>query len=273
MPAGKRRYWEKTKDRWLLIMAILFSLLFMAADQTPPVLSAKRGVGRVMSIFRRGMNWLPDLVTLKARHREVLVRLGQYAVERNRYHEAKLENQQLRRLLGFTLRGRLECIPAEVIGRGAVGIAGTVHLDVGWRQGIRKNMALFTERGVVGQIVSVSVSSSVGLLLTDVNCRVSARVQRSRVLGIVRWLTGDVCLLEGVPLRNDVRIGDLVVTSGYGDIYPPGLPVGTVFEVSPDEEGLFQKVLLRTEVDMTRLEHVLALNKNGDEEGAAWKVE
>lgn len=259
MSASLSRTWEKTKDRWLVAAAILFSLLFMALDQSPPLVVAKREVGQVMSILRGGMSWIPGLVRLRTTHRELLVELGRVSLERDRYQETLQENQRLRRLLGFMEQKRFDCIPAEVIGRGTVGIAGTVHLNIGWRKGCHKNMALVTEKGVVGKIVSVNAFSSVGLLLTDPNCRVSGKVQRTRILGIVRWLYGDVCQFEGVPLKSDVRVGDVIVTSGYSEIYPPGLAVGRVIDVSPDEEGLFLKIRLKTAVDLGTLEEVLVL--------------
>jgi rod shape-determining protein MreC len=273
MPAGWKRYWEKTKDRWLLITVILFSLLFMVLDQTPPVQTVKRGVGRFMGVFRQGLNWAPDMMTLRARHREALVQLGLHALERDRHREALLENQQLRRLLGFSLRGGPDCIPAEVTGHGTVGFPGTVHLNAGWRQGCRKNMPLITERGLVGRILSVNATSSVGLLITDPNSRISARIQRSRVVGIMRWLSGNVCLMEGISQGSDVRIGDTVITSGFSDFYPSGLTIGTVFEVSTESDGLFRKVLLRTEVDLSTLEYVLILKNQSKEIKGGGRIE
>ncbi len=262
MSASFSRIWEKTKDRWLMASAILFSLLFMALDQSPPLVMVKRETGQVMGMLQKGMSWLPGLVRLRTTHRELLVELGRVSLERDKYRETLLQNERLRNLLGFMEQKRFDCIPAEVIGRGTVGIAGTVHLNIGWRQGCHKNMALVTEKGVVGKIVSVNAFSSVGLLLTDPNCRVSGKVQRTRVLGIVRWLYGDVCQLEGVPLKSDVRIGNVIVTSGYSEIYPPGLAVGRVIDVSPDEEGLFLKIRLKTAVDLGTLEEVLVLKND-----------
>lgn len=261
MSMSLTRFWQRNKDRCSLAAAIAFSLLLMAADQSPPILSLKKGMISVLGVFEEGISWVPRSFALRNKYRYFMVKASEYAIQQEQYQEVLLENRRLRRLLRFKERHTFDLIPAEVIGMGTVGIPGAVHLNVGWEEGCRKNMVLMTDRGVVGKLLFVSQSRSVGQLLTDPNFRISAKVQRSRILGIVRWLYGNVCLLEGVSQRSDVMLGDLVVTSGYSQIYPSGLVIGRVFEVSPGEKGLFQRVLLRTEVDPGTLEELLILKK------------
>jgi len=256
------RFWERNRDRCSLAAAIALSLLLMAADQSPPILSLKKGMINVLGVFEEGISWVPKSFALREKYRQSMVKASKYSIQHEQYQEVLLENRRLRRLLGFKERNTFDLIPADVIGMGTAGIPGAVHLNVGWEEGCRKNMVLMTDRGVVGKLLSVTQSRSVGQLLSDPNFRISAKVQRSRVLGIVRWLYGNVYLLEGVSQRSDVRLGDLVVTSGYSQIYPSGLAIGRVFEVSPGEKGLFQRVYLRTEVDLGALEELLILKNN-----------
>lgn len=253
------RYWEGGWDRWSVVVAIFVSFLLMAMDGSAPVFFLKRGVGEGVGVFQKSFTWVPRLLTVREQNRRLLDQVGRLSIEENRYREAFFENGRLRQLLGFKERGEINFIPAEVIGTGTMGMSGAVHLNVGWKDGCRKDMAMVTGRGVVGKLVSVGESFSVGQLLTDPGCRISAKIQRSRVLGIVRWLYGNVCLLEGVPLRSDVQVGDLVVTSGYSRVYPPGFPIGRVLETSSEKDGLFLRVLLRTEVDFGVVEEVLLL--------------
>ena len=77
---------------------------------------------------------------------------------------------------------------------------------------------------------------------------------------------GTTCLKEGVSPRSDIRIGDAVVTSGYSEIYPPGLTIGKVVNIAETSETLFKKVTLRTEVDFGSFEEVLVLQSISQKE-------
>jgi rod shape-determining protein MreC len=211
------------------------------------------------------------MALLERENRKLKKRLGTYRLERDRYNEALGENQRLRLLLGFKQQTGYEAIPAEIIGMGTAGLPGSVHLDVGWKDGCRKNMVIVSHEGVVGRLVSIGRNASVGQLMTDPSFRISGKVQRSRVLGIVRWLYGNICVLEGVPGRGDVQVGDRVVTSGFSRIYPPGLVIGRVFKISPHRNGLFQNILLRTEEDFTSLEEVFVLREISNSDVAPWE--
>ena len=259
MSLGWSRFWKRNKDRCSLGAAVVLSFLFMALDQSSPLVSLKKGTARSVGMFQEWVSWIPRLKHVREENRRLSVELAGLSLERDRCREALIENRRLRRLLEFKEQSAYDFIPAEVIGRGTVGVPGSVHLNMGWDEGCRKDMALVTDRGVVGKLLFVNASMSVGQLLTDPNFRISAKVQESGVMGIVRWLYGNVCSLDGVPLNSDVQVGNRVVTSGYSQIYPEGFFIGRIFDVSSDQEGLFKNVLLRTAVDFETLEELLVL--------------
>ncbi len=124
-------------------------------------------------------------------------------------------------------------------------------------------MPVITNLGVVGKTVTCTEWVSTVLLTTDMNSGVSARTARSRVWGI---LTGGGSLADGraslemqhISTLDDVVVGDRVVTSGLGGIYPAGLAVGTVLTVTPGP-GLSKRVRVEAAVEMSRLEEVLVL--------------
>jgi len=253
------RLLNRNRDHFALIMAILFSFVLMSIDQTPLILSLKEGFNGGAASIESIMTWIPRMAKLRRANLRLIKELGELSGLRNRYLEVIPENQRLRQLLGFKEQNSFNVIPAEIIGMGTAVIPGSIHINIGSHEECRKDMPLVTDRGVVGKLIAVSRYTSVGHLLADPNFRISGKVQRSRVLGIVRWLFGNICILEGVPLRSDVQTGDLIVTSGYSRIYPAGLPIGRIFEVSTDNNPLFMKILLRTEVDFSTLEEVLVL--------------
>jgi rod shape-determining protein MreC len=251
-------------DHLCLGCVVLLSILLMYSDQKPLVQFLRKGFLNGFGMIQKSAAWIPGMVTAYRDNQRLLDQLSRLSSREDLYREAILENRRLRRLLGFKQNNPVEFMPAEVIGRGTGTIPGSVHLNVGSKDGCRKNMVLVNDRGLIGKIVSVSESTSIGQLMTDPGFRVSAKVQRSRLLGIVRWYHGNICFLEGVVQRSDVQIGDLLVTSGYSRIYHPGIAIGRVFEISSDPEGLFLQILLRTEVDFGKIEEVFVLKKAGE---------
>jgi hypothetical protein len=89
--------------------------------------------------------------------------------------------------------------------------------------------------------------------------RVDALFQRSRVSGVVVGMGDDECQLKFVSNTADVKVGDLVLSSGLGGIFPKGLIIGKVSEVLKKKQGLFQEITLIPGSDLSRLEEVLVL--------------
>lgn len=176
-----------------------------------------------------------------------------------RDREAVLANERLQRLL--ELKGGLQgaSIAANVIGEDATPWFRTVIIDRGSVDGVREGMPVVAAAGVVGRVVRVADNSSRLLLLTDHASAMAATVQRSCARGVVVGKAGGLCSLEFSQRGEDVKVGDVVVTSGIGGVFPKGLPIGEVTMVKKGEYGIFQSVDLRPYVAMSRLEHVLVL--------------
>ena len=265
MAAGFKGQWERNRDRFVFSGTLLFSLLLMAFHQSPPLLFLHKTISGSTGKIQEWIFWIPRVWDVQKKNQKLIEQVGQLSLQKNRYEEVLMENRRLRHLLNFKERSGLDFVAAEIIGRGTVGVEGSILLNKGQNDGCQKNRALMTERGLVGKLLFVGPSTSVGQLLTDPNFRVSAKVQRSRVVGIVRWLYGNLCVMEGVPQRSDVRVGDRILTSGYSQVFPPGIAIGRIVEVAPEKSGLFSRILLRTEVDFGTLEEVLVL-KDGPPE-------
>jgi rod shape-determining protein MreC len=136
-----------------------------------------------------------------------------------------------------------------------------VIIDKGSNAGLKVNMPVVDAKGVVGRLVAVSANYAKVLLIIDQNSAVDSLVQRSREKGIVKGLSPEMCKLDYVLKTGDIDPGDLVVTSGMGRVFPKGLPVGKVLEVSNIPWKLFKDIHVRPMVDFTKLEEVLVILK------------
>lgn len=172
-------------------------------------------------------------------------------VVKNRELEA--ENDRLRRLLEFRRSVRFNTVPARVIGKDY----SYLTIDRGADAGIVEQMCAMTYEGVVGRVLSVGGRTSKILLMWDSNNRLGGIVQRSRVQGIVQGDQEGRFIMRYLEANADVKPGDLIVTSGEGGVFPKGLAVGTVADVTRRRGQLFQTAVLSPAADLDRLEEVL----------------
>ena len=130
-------------------------------------------------------------------------------------------------------------------------------LDKGNADGVRKNMAVVTPLGVVGQVVAVTPHTAKVLLMTDPNSGIDVLVQRTRSRGIVSGSLETGTILKYVKRSEDIQEGDRLITSGIDGVFPKGLMVGTVIKVRKQHLGLFQFVEILPAVQSSRTENVL----------------
>lgn len=180
-------------------------------------------------------------------------------MENSRYRELLATYKRLQELLNFKENTEETVLAAQVIGRDPTGLFRSVIIDKGENSGIRENMPVVNANGVVGQIVSVSYNYSKVLLLIDQNSAVDCIIERSRDSGIVKGGSSKVCTLDYVLKTSDVRVGDLVITSGLDRVFPKGNYVGEVTRVEDTPGELFKSVEITPSVDFSKLEEVLVL--------------
>jgi rod shape-determining protein MreC len=190
-------------------------------------------------------------------------------LENSQLREALLENHRLRRMLDYRERMPLSFRTAHILSREKRNLPTGVIIDLGFDDGVRENMPVVTPEGLAGKILKVNRRTSHVQLLLDRNFSVSARSQRSRVLGIVT-ASGDLGLvMTGVPRNADVIAGDVIVTSDSSALFPPGIRIGTVTEPKMEKTSLFLTVPLSAAVHAARLEEVFVVTARKDHIGAA----
>ena len=107
----------------------------------------------------------------------------------------------------------------------------SVLLDRGFGDGVKKNNAVLSSRGIVGKIIFVSNDHSGVQLVSDVDFRVSVKIMPSETEGIMRWIKNDICEIVEVQSTSDVEIGDIVLTSNLSIHFSENLPVGEVISI------------------------------------------
>ena len=171
--------------------------------------------------------------------------------------ELKLSNHRLRNLLNFEKTMTDRVLSAEVIGKDPSPWFKTVLIDKGKNDGVETGMAVVVPKGIAGQITDVFANYSKVLLIIDHNSAVDALVQNDRARGIIKGGTAEQCFFKYVLRKHDIKIGDIVVSSGLDGVFPKGLAVGYVSGVIKPKSGIFQEVTVTPYVDFEKLEEVL----------------
>jgi rod shape-determining protein MreC len=207
-----------------------------------------------------------DLVGVRQENKQLRESIKQLNARLLDSQEAVQANERLKRLLELKSSQQSPSLVASVIGEDGAPWFKTIVIDRGAVDGLQEGMPVLAASGAVGQLVKVAASSSRVLLLTDHASALAAMVQRSRARGVVKGKGNGRCALEFTMREEDVKVGDAVVTSGIGRIFPKGLPVGEVTMVKKGEYGIFQTIEVRPYVNISRLEEVLVLLQRFDDQ-------
>ena len=174
-------------------------------------------------------------------------------------NEAIMARSRLNALLKLKESTTFPSIAVSVIGEDSSAWFKTLVVDRGSVDGLREGQPAVAAGGVVGRLVKVAPNSSRVLLLTDHASAIAAQVQRSRARGVVRGAGAGRCSMEFTVKDEDVKVGDLVISSGVGGVFPKGLPIGEVTMVKKGEYGVFQTIEIRPSVNTTNLEEMLII--------------
>jgi len=175
--------------------------------------------------------------------------------------ELQRENDRLRRLLGYAETQPRRTVAARVIAEDASSWFRTVEIDRGSEDGIVDGLPVVDAAGLVGRVVRSGPHSSRVLLITDASSAVAVLVQDERIRGVCRGQGGGVAL-DFALVADDIKVGDGIITSGLGGVFPKGLVVGYVRSVQRERSGLFQTVEVEPAVDFAHLEEVLVVLKD-----------
>ncbi len=259
-----------------LIVLFAISLMLLYLPQRPA--GAPAGVGGVLigmvAPFQKAgtgaFRFARDLwrhyfylVSVSEENQRLKAQLSQAVAAQHRLEEVALANRRLRELLDFKQDLSRQMVAAEVVGRDPSPWFQTVIIGKGADDGVLEGAPVVVDEGIVGQVIEASDRYAKVLLLVDQNSAVDGLVQRSRARGIIKGDGPARCIFEYVLRKDDVRVGDIVISSGLDGVFPKGLRVGRVSELVRRNAGIFQDVFIQPFVDFEKLEEVLVILPSG----------
>lgn len=236
----------------------------LALDVVSPIEQLVTGSYRGAAETARSLAAVDEIVAENERLRVEVEQLRRDAV---RAPELERDIAELRELLAMRRAGASwQWLDARVIGFDASNLLRSVSIDRGQGDGLVDGMTVMTSRGLVGRVVRLSPRWSRVLLVSDASSTANAMVQRTRARGVVygqRSVSGrPMLLMRFVPQGEEMRVGDRVITSGVGGIFPEGIVIGSVTQVQRRETDMFQEATIEPAVDLLHLETVFVITNH-----------
>jgi rod shape-determining protein MreC len=254
----------------LLVVAIGLTTVYFREGDAGPLHRARSGVLAVAAPLQQGgqvLTWpfrsLGDFIGgLSVSRSDISQLRDQNTQLRKRVsdlQDQQLENARLSALVQLKQAVRLPSTGARVIGRPTSSWEGSLVIDKGTADGLKMGMPVVAAQGLVGQIVEVAPNASKVQLISDRRSGVAVVVQRTRAPGIVRGSLEGSLSLDFVDRGTKPTIGDVVVSSGMGGVFPKGIIVGDVTAVHDQRDKPFPLLTITSRVPVEDVEEVLVL--------------
>ena len=262
----------------LVVSVALFTWSCQSGDSGP--LAVMRGafqtvtspvtyLGSAVAAPLRGLgNVFTNLTADPATLTELRAQVSELQAQNAELREDASSVERLQGLLDLQDTQNLQSTAAHVLAGSSDSWSATVTLDKGTSSGVTPGMPVTSASGVIGQVISCSATTSTVRLLTDESSSISAMVQTSRAQGMLSGSASGEVTLDLVNTNQKVEVGDVIVTSGLGGVFPKGLPVGEVASVSSDPSSLYLDVVVDLYADPWATEEVLVITSLTEEQRA-----
>jgi len=157
---------------------------------------------------------------------------------------------------------------ARVVQRSQEAWLSFFIIDKGEKNGVKKNMVVINNQGLIGYVVNAGANWAKVITLLDPDFSASAMVVRTREIGVVRGsvnlLSKRLCELRYISKDSKIKLNDIVITSGMGEIFPKGIAIGKVVQIKNDKFELTKNIVIEPLVDIENVEYVMVLKQLKD---------
>ncbi|MDH3889851.1 MAG: rod shape-determining protein MreC [candidate division Zixibacteria bacterium] len=209
--------------------------------------------------FQKVSSTVLDLDGVNEQNRLLRDSLASARLQVGALSEAGRENVRLRSVLGFEPPPGYRLLPARVVSVTGGQLPISAAINKGYIDSVLINQPVINQVGLVGRVQQVMPGYAKIQCLTDPLNRVAGRVATSREMGIVRYLPTEGMVLSNFPNQGAIAVGDTILSSGFGGIYPPGLKVGVVTSVERPQNMPYSMVTLEPVVNFRTIEELFIL--------------
>lgn len=276
------------KKKWIIriggvvvIGALLIGLAVSTMEPRANLTSVERGLRVLANPFQHGISivsgqvkgFFSSIADAKRLQEENVIlkqQIGELNNQINNLKASEVENIRLREMLDYKEKqsGSFDLIVATIIAENNNNLQHTITLNRGANDGIQSNMIVLNHRGLIGRITSVMSTSCEVVLILDREGAVGARVWETRETpGVIEGMGSEKNLLRMVhmPHDADICVGDTIVTSGLDKLYPAGIRIGEVTDITVESSGLTKQAIVEPYVNFSKLEEVFILTGTSEQ--------
>lgn len=243
-----------------LAIAAAVALFFLFSGTDVRARSARALKGSALKPFHLVLSYAATPLDSEEEIIRLRKELAGCRLEEALHADAMTENDRLRGLLDFEARAERTLLPLQVVGRAMDRFGEVLTVSGGRRDSLQVGQTVLGTAGLVGVVTEIDERESWVKTLRHGALPVSGRLEQARYVGMLRWVPDRRLLhLEGIPIQCDVTLGERVVTSGHGRIFPKGIPIGTVTAIADDPVGLVKEIMVAPYVNLDVAEEVFLL--------------
>ena len=265
---------EKTGAFGIFITIVLLILIVVLSNVTTEKFSIAQNVAsKIITPIQNGVVFLKnkiegnstfflDITDLKEENKKLKEENSNLEASLRELEIIKTENATLKEYVNLTEKYTdYKTMPAYIIDKDSSNYSKTIVINVGEKDGIKKNMTVISDKGLVGHIISVEANSSKVELIIDPASSVSSTLSTSNDIVICKGTLDSNISLKAmyVPIEATLVKGDSVETSGMGGIYPKGIHIGTIEDVIDTKNSTDRYAIIKTAVDFTKMQTVLVI--------------
>lgn len=248
------------------LMCTLFALYLVNSSSEGKGHFIQLATSSLLFPVQSSINWVNKLKSVDAENSELLEENAQLRLRIDSYKQSEMENQRLRGYLKFPRKFIDPVMVAQVVSRDPGRLQSSCMINRGEDAEVQTNMPVFTPSGLVGKISKVMHNHSFVQFLNDPASKVSVVENTTRTIGILESRNG-IDLEAEFPEHTEVEIGDTLVTSGFGGVFPKGIQVGVVSEWVESDIEVLKKAKVRPFQQHQYLEEMFVLKSR-----PKWKV-
>ena len=263
----------------IIVVIILVVLLIITAGDNN-MSGTESVVGSIMapvqSALYSGADAIADFFSrmfsgadIRAENADLSARVEELEGQLMEYNDMKRENERLKELLNYAEQTQeLEFVTAKVIGSSFGHWLNTIIINVGIKDGITADMPIVNNDGLIGRVIATGYNWSRVMAIVNADSNVSAIVERTRDMGILSGTVSTgleeeaLLTMSFLPFDADLVPGDTTITSSHAGVFPKGIAIGEVIDVSKSDDGMKNEAIIAPYVDFYHLEEVMVITSS-----------
>ncbi len=251
----------------ILILIVIFSnrdseISFLENAASKLVMPVQNGLTYLKNKVSGNSTFFTDINNLKQENEELSKKNSELEQSLRELESIKSENETLKEYLGLTEKyGEYSTVPAYIINKDISNYSKTIVINVGSDDGIKENMTVIADQGLVGHVISVTNDTAKVRTIIDTSSSVSCLLSTTDESIVCKGTLEEESALRAIYIPDDDGIiqGDSVETSGLGGIYPKGIHVGSIKKVVNTQNATDRYAIVETAVDFNKLDTVLVI--------------